>query len=180
MKLSDFLDVAATLADLWPGSNITKGTLEAWYPLLADLDVDVIHHAINALRLDPAQRFAPGPGEIRTIVADATGMAARDWLDAWQDLAAAIATANDDPCPRLDDVVEDPLVTRWILANGGRSTLAARFSGADTTARAQFRDWYRDQQRRHATRTRNAIAARAIAGELTQGGAPPAAIEGGR
>lgn len=163
MKLSDWIDIAVTVREIWPASQLPDGTVKAWFPFLADLDVDDVRQAVARLALDPDQRYAPHVGTIRDA-AESDGLGRGDWTAAWARLVEAQRTA--DRRPSFDDPALDTFVGqlgRWVDITGraphGYGGDGRGVNLRDPALRAQFRDFYRDYHARLATARRSELAA---------------------
>jgi hypothetical protein len=144
---SDWMDICAQVCNLWPNDPVPPDTAVAWFPLLADLDTADVQLAVQALRLDPSQRFAPTPGVIRDACTPQVG----SWADAIPEILRRLSRSQ----ARADDGTEDAICA-YIRTLGNLREL--RWNPADPTTRAQFRDWWQDHHRRQALDRRRTVA----------------------
>ncbi len=138
MRQSDWLEIAAWMADLWPHAPLPPQTAAAWWPLLADLEADDLRAAVARLAVEPDRRFAPAVGELR----QAARPPARPWGEALGELVhAAGAVGRYQPPPEFVDAALNQLVDDL----GWQAICSA--DATDTTWRAQFRGQYKDAER---------------------------------
>ena len=148
MLESDWLDVAELYRVYWPDRALPQETIEAWYPLLADIDRDDAIAALKALKIG-GKPFAPDVAEIRRTV---TGPPRR-WEDALAELGQAIGRIGAyGAAPRF----ADPALDRVVTERGWKALCLAVY--ADSTWRAQFRDAYTAAQNaRDAVQVRHMV-----------------------
>lgn len=156
MSPAEWLDCCALISQLWPHKPLDPDAAEAWYPLLADLDAAVVHAAVRAVALDPANTWPPSLGQLRA----AAEPPPRDWEDALGQLPRLMARRGaHDPRPP-DDEIADPALSAVIDAYGWQAVCALEV--ANPTVRAQFRDAYRAAQARQREQARRHVAAAAL------------------
>lgn len=150
MTESEWLSIAAHISRMWPNDPLAPDTAAAWYPLLADLPADTVRVAVNELRLDPAVRWQPTPGQIRDgCTAD---------IAAWSDVIPEIGRRLAGN-PANDDHPNAGAVTAYIRSlTGPHGRRDVRWDPADPTTRAQLRDWWTDWHRRRARTARRDVA----------------------
>lgn len=165
MTPSEWAENVAHMAALWPHHSFDPATAEAWFPLLAALDAGQVRAAIDAIALEPDNRFPPTVGQLR---AAAEGSRTRHWEDALAELARlARQVGAYKPKPDIPDPALEAVVEAW----GWQGV--CRMNAADPTTRAQFRDTYQAAAERVADEQRRQIAGQAGAGHT------PKAVGGG-
>lgn len=150
MTPSEWAENVAHMAALWPHHSFDPATAEAWFPLLAALDAGQVRAAIDAIALEPGNRFPPTVGQLR---AAAEGSRTRHWEDALAELARlARQVGAYKPKPSIGDPALEAVVGAW----GWQGV--CRMNTADPTTRAQFRDTYQAAAERVADDQRRQIA----------------------
>lgn len=147
MNQSEWLHVTAHISRLWPNDPISPDTAVAWFPLLADLDVEDVRVAVQQLRLDPDVRWAPTPGQIRDGCTPDVG----SWADAIPEIARRLSRSQT----RADDGSFD-LVAEYITTLGNLRTVS--WDPSHPTVRAQLRDWWTAAVRTRASADRREVA----------------------
>lgn len=156
MTPSEWADNVSHMAALWPNQAFDSATFEAWYPLLSSLDADRVRNAIDAIALEPDNRFPPSVGQLRAV---AEGSRTRHWEEALAELQRlARQVGAYKPKPTISDPALEAVVDAW----GWQRVCAA--SGSDPTVRAQFRDAYQTACERVAEDQRLRIVGQAGAG----------------
>jgi hypothetical protein len=157
MERSDWVDICASIADLWHDSQMTAKRVGAWFPLLADLDTEDVRAAVLALAGSGSPWPPRSPGEIRAAIATDDG-----WEQALGDLYAAVRRHG-----RTDGIPDgiDPRTAAYVHSSGGWVALCLRDDGwaTDPAARAQFREFWRDAADR-VQRQQSVASATAVLG----------------
>lgn len=139
----------ALLTRLWPQRPMEPGPAEAFYPLLADLDVTTVAAAIQTYALGTDATWPPTVGQIRA----AARPPRRAWDEALGELRATVrAVGAYSPPPTFDD----PALQRVVNAYGWERCCWQ--NSDDPTVRAQFRDAYHAAQDNHLEHERREIA----------------------
>lgn len=141
MRVDEWARCVALWRAVWPNHPLPAASTETWFALLADLPDGVVHDALMAWANDPDLGWPPrSPGELR-----AAAQPDDDWVEALGELRRLIARCGGvyaDPVPTPDNPALARVVDGW-----GWQALCNLEPG-NTTARAQFRDAYRDAKRR--------------------------------
>lgn len=155
MKINEWARVCGQITRLWPNDPIKPDTAEAWFPLVADLELADVSAAVAELRLQPDVRWAPTPGQIRDACTPQHG----SWTDGLAELQRRLARSDIyAPDGTADAVTEFMRSLGPIRRGDGRNV----YDVANPTCRAQFRDWWHDWHRRTARQTRRQIATAAL------------------
>lgn len=141
------------MSSLWPSKPMPPDAAEAWYPLLEDLPGDEVAVAIRAVALDAGNVWPPSVGQLRAACEPPD----RPWEQALAELRRLVARHGSyGPTPDLGEL-DDRALVDLVEAYGWQQVCRLQLS--DPAARAQFRDSYRDAQRRERERGRREVAA---------------------
>ena len=176
MTESDWIEIAALVADLWDDARMTPERAAAWYPVLADLDGDVVRASIYALAASNTPWPPRAPGEIRAAAGDLTEVG---WEAALADLYEALR--RNGRAGGIPEGLDERLVA-YVRSCGGWTALCNRKDGwtADPAVRAQFRDYWRDARPRVTRRAavESATATLGLTGAVAAIGRPMPEIGG--
>ena len=159
MNESQWIDVLALWADLWPTRPLPPESAPVWYAGLRDLPADDVAAALVAIWNDPDGNGWPplSAGQVRSRLDPG-----RTWEDALGQVAQAIRSVGRyQPCPDFDD----PAITSWVTSMGGWRQVCDTVDVSDPTVRAQFRDAYTAATRR----VRDTATLDRVRGEVTGG-----------
>lgn len=139
MRESEWAETAAHISALWPDRALPDQTVDAWYPLLADLPGDSVRRAVDRYAVEAPHRYRPpDPGDLRDYAEDATP----PWETALATLRQHLSNAGgayadgDSRRRSTGDQALDVVIRRY----GWR--LICTLDLTDQAARAQFRDSY--------------------------------------
>lgn len=165
MTHSEWLRICQRMTMLWPHRPMPPEAAEAWYPLLADLPGAAIMAAVNTYALGPDATWPPSLGQLRAAAEPPD----RPWEDALADLRPLMARrGSHSPRPPSSEV-EDPALDAVIDVYGWAGICAMEHG--NPTARAQFRDAYRAQQKAQREAGRRVHAAEITSGQRREIGA---------
>lgn len=169
MRESEWIELTHHIETLWPDRPLPDRTVDAWYPLLADLSADAVRRAVDryAVEADHAYR-PPNPGDLRDYAEEATAGWETALATLRQHLSAAGGAYADREARRRStgDQILDVVIRRY----GWR--LICTLDLTDESARAQFRDSYRRVERELRRARRYDVADSAAAGTLPSGEQP--------
>lgn len=143
MTKTEYAEVAAELAALWPGSKWEVATMRAGEALLLDLDA---RSALAAVRTLAAQgeRFAPNPGQVRKAAIE-FGSPVPSADEALSEVYRTISRVGHLGKPQWSH----PAIGDAVAALGGWRALCA--SEEPMADRAHFLRIYGTVERRHTT-----------------------------
>ena len=142
MTESEWLDVCALWADVWPNRTLPRSSIGTWYSLLADVDGQQVFAALTVWANDPDRSWPPqSPGEIRSAIEEPD----EGWTEAIGKLALLVRR-NGRYVPRPE--IDDPALDAYVDSMGGWVALCSSFDPTDPTQRAQFRDHYQTVKKR--------------------------------
>lgn len=169
MRESEWIELAYHIETLWPDRSLPDRTVEAWYPLLADLSADAVRRAVDRYAVEAEHGYRPpNPGDLRDYAEEATA----GWETALARLRQHLSDAGGVYADRearrrsTGDQVLDVVIRRY----GWR--LVCTLDLTDEAARAQFRDSYQRVERELRRARRYDVADSAAAGALPSGGQP--------
>lgn len=169
MREAEWYELVSHIESLWPDRSLPDRTVEAWYPLLADLPTDAVRRAVDRYAVEAEYGYRPpNPGDLRDYAEEATAGWETALATLRQHLSAAGGAYAEPQARRRStgDQVLDVVIRRF----GWR--LICTLDLTDEAARAQFRDSYHRVERELRRARRYTVADSAAAGEIPAGGQP--------
>jgi hypothetical protein len=152
------------LAAAFPRFNLTPATVEAYYLILCDLDLDLFKAAVLDLAAADSPWF-PSAGQIRSAAFRLVdeGQDRPTGADAWGIVTSAIGHYGWCRLPNFDN----DLIIRTINAVGGWRLICATPEDMIHTTRARFIDTYDRLDKRAKHQARMLPAVREVAKKLS-------------
>ena len=172
----EFMKILATLAALYPRFKLEPETVEAYYAVLGDLDVNLLKAATLQIGSEPGPWF-PSAGDLRArafkLVEQEEGALTPG--EAWAEAKKMVLRNHwpgHDLAPKLTpDVFSDPLVYDALLAVGGPEVLRLP-AEVEHTTRARFMQSFQVLQQRRRTSTAMLPQVRKVVAVLSAGDKP--------
>jgi hypothetical protein len=170
MDITEFAKVMGLLAASYPRFEMTEATIEAYYQILGDLDIDLVKAAASDLVGSDSPWF-PTAGQIRAaafrMVEEQRGDPTAG--EAWGEVMATVGTVGYVGVPEFSD----PLVKQSVDAIGGWLLLCQSHTDAMAANRARFIQAYETLQERARHQERMLPQVREVVKRLAVGGSRP-------
>lgn len=182
MTRDEFRVVEAQISAYWPNTQIPQSSFDAWFEILASLDLQLTTEAVKAMYVE-GRDFPPNAGQIHRVITDAKNNLP-DWDEVLAEIRAKLKELNRDHrfssspalqfhTPDVEEWSSDEvasLVHRSGGINSWREALASWCGGTDdTTFIAQQRNIWKSSRERSARYGRLTAIGAASLRELESG-----------